>query len=116
MIPARTAHDHVLTVERDGGTELSAALKDRRMDRVNMAPAVGAVSEDMDGAGRMQLLNRLAWRTDGEPITMDGDRAAEVSMRIEAWVLDRRIAGPALVVQSRRVNDRWRETKILVVP
>jgi hypothetical protein len=116
VIPPRAAHDEVLAVERDGRTELSTALKDRRMDRANVAPTFSSVSEDVNDTGRMQRLNRLAWRTDGEPITMDGDRAAEVSMRIEARVLDRRIAGPALVVQSRRVHDRWRETKILVVP
>lgn len=116
MVPSRTAHDQVLAMEGDRGTELRTALKDRRMDCASVAPTPAAMTEDMDGARGMHILNRLARRTDGEQVAMDGDRTAEVSMRIEGRVLDRRIARPALSAQSGCMDDRRRDTKILVMP
>jgi hypothetical protein len=116
MVPSRTAHDQVLAVESNRGTELGTALKGGRMDRASVAPAPAAMLEDMDGTGSMQALVGFARGTNGEQVTMNGDRTTEVSMRIEGGVLDRRIAGPALVVQSRSLDDRRRDTKILVMP
>ncbi len=47
---------------------------------------------------------------------MDRDRTTEVSVRIERGVLDWVIARPVVATQSKRLNDRWRETKIVIVP
>ena len=116
MIPPWAANQELLAVQCDRGTELSTALKDWGMDRANVAPPVATVAENMDCTGGMQASDGLARRTDGEQVAMDGDRTAEVGVRIEGRVLDRRIARPALVVQSRCLDDRRRDTKILVMP
>jgi len=116
MVPPRAAHDQVPAAERNRGTELGTALKDRGMECAGVAPALATMTEDMDGTSGMQALDGFARGTNGEQVTMNGDCAAEVSMRIQGGVLNRRFARPTLVVQSRCLDDRRRDTKILVMP
>jgi hypothetical protein len=116
MIPTRTADHQVLAVKRDRGTEFGSALEDRCLDCASESPAIAAIPEDIDGTGGMQALDGFAWRTNGEQVTMDGDRTAEVSMWIERGVLDRGIAGPSVITQPRCMDDRRRDTKVLVMP
>ncbi len=116
MIPPWAANQELLAMQCDRGTELSTALKDWGMDRANVAPAVATVAENMDCTGGMQALDGLARCTDGEQVAMDGDRTAEVGVRIEGRVLDRRIARPALSAQSGCMDDGRSDTEIMIMP
>jgi len=116
MVPPRTAHDQVLSLERNRCTELGTALKDWGMKCADVSPTLAVMTEDMDGTSSMQALDGFARGTNGEQVTMNGDRSAEVSIRIKGGMFDRRVARPTLMVQSRCLDDRRRDTKILIMP